>query len=175
MSSFSSPKDAVSGPTYTPGSTEVTDAEEQKKTETKTDTETGTAAAHGKFMFSPRQAASNRDFPLAAVIPKDETQASNFLREHPQYDGRGITVGILDTGVDPGAIGLQVTSDGKPKVVDIIDCTGSGDVCMKKELTADAEGCLQGLSGRRLALPQAWQQRNPGGKYRVGIKRDHFE
>ncbi len=64
------------------------------------------------------------------MIPKEEIGALDFIQKYPSYDGRGTTIAIWDTGVDPTARGLQVTSDGKPKIIDFIDASGSGDVKM---------------------------------------------
>ncbi|KAJ3292192.1 tripeptidyl-peptidase II Tpp2 [Borealophlyctis nickersoniae] len=115
---------------------------------------------------------SVRDFPVNGLLPKEETQSAAFVRAHPEYDGRGVTIAILDTGVDPGAPGLEVTSDGRPKVIELIDCTGSGDVpCTTVvEATSDENGktTVTGLSGRKLTLGK-WN--NPTGKYRLGVKK----
>lgn len=52
-------------------------------------------------------------------------------------NGKGIVVAVLDTGVDPGVNGLKITSDGKPKVIDIVDCTGEGDMTMSDIYTLE--------------------------------------
>lgn len=59
-------------------------------------------------------------FPVSGLLPKEEIQALSFIQKYGEkYDGRGVRVAVLDTGVDPAAAGL-----GGGKVVDLIDATG---------------------------------------------------
>ncbi|PRQ60108.1 putative tripeptidyl-peptidase II [Rosa chinensis] len=105
---------------------------------------------------------------LASLMPKKEIGADRFVEAHPNYDGRGVVIAIFDSGVDPAAAGLQVTSDGKPKILDVLDCTGSGDVDTSKVVKADENGCIPGASGASLHVNSSWK--NPSGEWHVGYK-----
>lgn len=106
-------------------------------------------------------------FPTASLQPRAETGVLRFLEQHPEFDGRGVVVAIFDTGVDPGAPGLQVTSDDRPKILDVIDGTGSGDVDTTT-VVEPTDGVIEGLTGRKLTLEPQWS--NPSGRYHLGMK-----
>ena len=61
-------------------------------------------------------------------LPIGEIGASQFMAEHPTWDGRGVTIGVLDSGVDLHHPSLQTTSTGERKIVDWVTATApTGD------------------------------------------------
>ena len=67
---------------------------------------------------------------LAGLMPLRSTGVEQFRAAHPTYDGRGVLIGILDSGIDPGVAGLVVTSTGAPKILDLRDFSGEGRVAL---------------------------------------------
>ncbi|MGW0572734.1 S8 family serine peptidase [Streptomyces tauricus] len=55
--------------------------------------------------------------------PSFETGAVDFVKKNPKADGRGITIGILDSGVDVAHPALQRTTTGERKIVDWVTAT----------------------------------------------------
>lgn len=60
-----------------------------------------------------------------AYMPTGDTGAAQFIEQNPKFDGRGVTVGIIDSGVDLGHPSLNTTSTGEAKIVDWITATDS--------------------------------------------------
>ncbi len=78
--------------------------------------------------------------------------AADFIRKNPAWDGRGVVIFVLDTGVDMGIPGLTMLPDGTPKVIDVQDFSGEGDVFLEpaEKGTENNEMYLQHSSGLRL-------------------------
>eukprot|EP01083_Nonionella_stella_P199739 732207_1 len=117
-----------------------------------------------------RMAISNTERPAVhnhGRMPKSVTQVEKFLENYPEFNGREICVAIMDSGVDPGAEGLQVTPDGGRKFVDYIDATGAGDLDMSEIQKIDDSSEVTGLSGRKLKVPDSWTI--PSGDVRLGL------
>jgi hypothetical protein len=56
-------------------------------------------------------------------MPIRDIGASQFLAENPTWDGRGVTIGVLDTGIDLEHPSLQRTSTNERKIVDWVTGT----------------------------------------------------
>ncbi|MGI5214229.1 S8 family serine peptidase [Plantactinospora sp. CA-290183] len=69
-------------------------------------------------------AAPGADTPAAnPYLPTHEIGAVDFKAAHPNWDGRGVTIGIMDTGVDLDHPALQTTSTGERKIADWFTAT----------------------------------------------------
>src|SRR6266508_1899931 len=67
---------------------------------------------------------------MLGLMPLKSTGVDVFRALHPTYDGRGVLIAILDSGVDPGVPGLTTTSTGAPKVIELRDFSGEGRVSL---------------------------------------------
>jgi subtilisin family serine protease len=56
-------------------------------------------------------------------LPTGDTGAAQFVAAHPTWDGRGVTIGIVDSGVDLDHPSLNTTSTGERKIVDWVTYT----------------------------------------------------
>ncbi len=106
----------------------------------------------------PREAAARGLMPLGA------TGVPAFARTWPTRDGRGVLIGILDSGIDPSIPGLA-----GDRLVDVRDFSGEGDVALASvRLSGDtvftSEAALLG-AGRLRAL-------NATGEYFAGVLRE---
>jgi subtilisin family serine protease len=77
----------------------------------------------GSQLASPQvapNASTPRDNPY---MPIRDTGAAAFTAAHPTWDGRGTTIGILDTGIDLDHPALATTTTGERKITDWVTAT----------------------------------------------------
>jgi len=62
------------------------------------------------------------------LMTRREMGVDRFHEAHPEWNGKGVVIAVLDTGVDMGVAGLEKLPDGEIKVVDCRDFSGEGDL-----------------------------------------------
>ncbi|MET7341879.1 S8 family serine peptidase [Streptomyces sp. NPDC087866] len=95
--------------------------------------------------------------------PSFETGAVDFVKQHPKADGRGITIGVLDAGVDIAHPALQKTTTGERKITDWVTATdpvSDGDGTWLR-MTDAVSGPVFTYKGRTYNAPK--------GLYRISL------
>jgi len=103
------------------------------------DTATGAKSANKATATTTYSAPSKSTPAENPYNPSFETGAVDFVKKNPKADGRGITIGILDSGVDLGHPALQKTTTGERKIVDWVTSTDpivDGDQTWRPMITA---------------------------------------
>lgn len=71
-------------------------------------------------------------------MPTHAAGVQAFAASHPEHDGRGVLIAILDSGIDPSLAGLGTTTTGLAKLVDLRDVSGEGRIALAPlEVRAD--------------------------------------
>ncbi|MBI2873718.1 MAG: S8 family serine peptidase [Firmicutes bacterium] len=94
-----------------------------------------------------------------------EEIAARSLTDRTGYDGSGVTIAIIDTGIDVSHPDLRLASGGQVKIVDWVDFTDEGLVLTGSSVSANGR-LLQTALGR-LILPESI--RSKSGNYRYGF------
>ncbi len=99
-------------------------------------------------------------------MPLATTGVIEFRKAYPTYDGRGVLIGILDSGIDPGIPGLLATSTGERKILDLRDFSGEGEGDARRRPLRPAIRCV--VAGKRLGGFSRVRTTNAAGPWYVG-------
>ncbi len=102
-----------------------------------------------KPIIPPREAFARGWMPLKS------TGVEEFLAAHQTYDGRGVLIGILDSGIDPSIPGLGTTTTGERKILDLRDFSGEGEVTLAPVTPVGDEVTIAGRTLRGVSRVRA--------------------
>ncbi|GIJ28629.1 serine protease [Micromonospora qiuiae] len=94
-------------------------------------------------------------------MPTGEIGAVKFVKQNPKWDGRGVTIGIMDSGVDLEHPALQKTTTGERKIVDWVTATDPFEDATWRPMITQVSGPTFTVAGR------TWTA--PAGSYRFNL------
>lgn len=99
-------------------------------------------------------------------LPIGDTGASQFMAANPTWDGRGVTVGIVDTGISLDHPSLLTTSTGERKILDWVTATDPFDDNDPTWVNMEAQ-----VSGSTFTFgtPPVTYTAPADGSYRIGL------
>ncbi|HET7042155.1 MAG TPA: S8 family serine peptidase, partial [Gemmatimonadales bacterium] len=121
------------------------------------------ARADATYLLPPAVALERHLMPLAP------TGVLAWRQAHPDWDGRGVLIAILDSGVDPTVEGLKTTSTGQPKLVDLRDFSGEGRIPLTR---VTPQGDAVTVGGRTLTGFGRLMGVNAAGPWYAGTLRE---
>jgi hypothetical protein len=97
-------------------------------------------------------------------MPTQDTGAAQFVNANPTWDGRNVTIGIVDTGISLDHPSLRTTSTGQEKVVDWVTGTDpfEDDDPTWVDMAAQVSGATFVFQGVTYTAPSS-------GTYRMGL------
>ena len=109
----------------------------------------------------PPDATTPRNNPY---MPIGDIGAAQFTAAHPTWDGRGVTIGVVDTGISLDHPSLLTTSTGARKVVDWVTATDAftDDDPTWVNMAAQVSGAQFTFNGVSYTAPRS-------GSYRIGL------
>jgi hypothetical protein len=99
-------------------------------------------------------------------MPTRDTKAAQFVAANPTWDGRGITIGIVDTGVSFDHPSLVTTSTGERKIVDWV--TGTDPLTDPDPTWVNMSAVVSGATFA-FGTPAATYTAPTAGTYRIGL------
>ena len=96
-------------------------------------------------------------------MPIADTGAATFMDAHPTWDGRDVTVGVLDSGITLDHPALTTTTSGAPKIIDWVTYTNPllDDDATWVPMSTQVSGPTFTVDGASFTAP--------AGSYRFGV------
>ena len=86
------------------------------------------------------------------LLPRVTEYTQPFFEKYPEYNGKDVTIFVMDTGVEMSFPGLKKNPDGSVKVVDVFDASRSGDAEYVKAENKEVDGKMYYTDGEDIFL-----------------------